>query len=378
MNDLLRKESIMIVDDEPENLNVLAGMLAEGSWNVYAFPRGDLALKAASEDPPDLVLMDIRMPGMDGYETCRLFKQDERLKDIPVIFLSALSEPQDKIEAFRAGGADYVTKPFYAEEVLARVRAQLEVYRYRLHLEELVRQRTEQLQEAHRRLEIWDGAKNNWLNALSHEMRTPLTGIIGTAEVLLSEIEPDSELAELRCCYELSVQRINKLIDDAMLLTQIDVAARDFTIGSVGMQELLQDAVLQVQRDFPDIRFSVEPESQTLRIEAEAKLLHKALEDLLFAAQCCVLDGESIHIQTAAGNGVLVVSMITDGQPLPQQALNSFFDVGGQRTVLKGSGDLGLGPALACRIIQLFNGNVSVSNGRGKGIVIEITLPLSL
>ena len=376
--DKFLNESIMLVDDEPENLNVLTGMLDEGPWNVYAFPRGDLALKAARENPPDLVLMDIRMPGMDGYETCRLFKQDERLRDIPVIFLSALSEPQDKIEAFKAGGADYVTKPFYTEEVLARVQAHLEVHRYRLHLEELVRQRTEQLQEAHRRLEIWDSAKNNWLNALSHEMRTPLTGIIGTAEVLLSEIEPDSEFAELRRGYELSVRRMNKLIDDAMLLTQIDVAAREFTIGPVGTQELLQDAVWQVQRDFPDIRFSVEPEAPLQKVEAEAKLLHKALEDLLFAAQCCVLDGESIRIQTAAGNGVLVVTMITDGQSLPQQALDSFFDVGGQRTVLKGSGDLGLGPALACRIIQLFNGDVSVNNGTGKGIVIKITLPLSL
>lgn len=374
--DKFLNESIMLVDDEPENLNVLTGMLDEGPWNVYAFPRGDLALKAARENPPDLVLMDIRMPGMDGYETCRLFKQDERLRDIPVIFLSALSEPQDKIEAFKAGGADYVTKPFYTEEVLARVQAHLEVHRYRLHLEELVRQRTEQLQEAHRRLEIWDSAKNNWLNALSHEMRTPLTGIIGTAEVLLSETEPGSELAELRCGYELSVRRINKLIDDAMLLTQIDVAARDFTTGPVGMQELLQDAVRQVQRDFPDIRFSVERESQNPSVEAEARLLHKALEDLLFAAQCCVRDGESIRIQTAEGNGVLVLTMITDGQSLPQQALDSFFDVGGQRTVLKGSGDLGLGPALACRIIQLFNGNVSVSNGSGKGIVIQMTLPM--
>lgn len=162
---------------------------------MYAFPRGDLALKAALKDPPDLVLMDIRMPGMDGYEACRQFKKSAHLQDIPIIFLSALSESQDKIEAFKAGGADYVTKPFYAEEVLARVQAHLEVHLYRLHLEELVRQRTEQLQEAHRRLEIWDAAKNNWLNALSHEMRTPLTGIIGTAEVLLSEIEPDSELA---------------------------------------------------------------------------------------------------------------------------------------------------------------------------------------
>lgn len=376
MSNALRNESIMIVDDEPENLNVLSGMLDDGPWNVYAFPRGDLALTAAQENPPDLVLMDIRMPGMDGYEACRRFKEDERLKDIPVVFLSALSETQDKIRAFECGGADYVTKPFHAEEVLARVRAHLEVHRYRLHLEELVRQRTVQLQEAHHRLEVWDDAKNNWLNALSHEMRTPLTGIIGTAEVLLMETENIPELSGLRRSYHLSVQRINKLMDDAMLLTQIDVAAKEFTTGPVEIRELLQDAVQQVQRDFPNIYFAVEKASCLLTVDAEAKLLHKAFEDLLLAAQCCVFDGETIHIQTVEKSGLLFIRIATNGQPLPAEALNSFFEVGGQRTMLKGGGDFGVGPALACRIVQLFNGAVAVKNGDEKGVVIKIMLPL--
>ncbi len=375
MSNIFRNESIMIVDDEPENLNVLAGMLEEGPWNVHAFPRGDLALTAAQEDPPDLVLMDIRMPGMDGYEACRRFKEDGRLKDIPIVFLSALSEPQDKIRAFECGGADYVTKPFHAKEVLARVRVQLEVHRYRLHLEELVRQRTEQLQEAHRRLEIWDGAKNNWLNALSHEMRTPLTGIIGTAEVLLLETENIPGVSELRLGYELSVRRIKKLIDDAMLLTQIDVAAKEFTTEPVEIRELLKDAVQRVQRDFPNIHFSVEAASYPLTVNAEAKLLQRAFEDLLLTAQCCTLDGETIRIQTSEKNGLLFIRITTNGQPLPAEALNSFFEVGGQRTVLKGGGDFGVGPALALRIIQLFNGAVAVKNGNEKGIVIQVTLP---
>lgn len=162
-----------------------------------------------------------------------------------------------------------------------------------------------------------------------------------------------------------------------MLLTEIDVASKEFTTGPVSLQELLQDAVRQIQREFPDIRFSVESATSPREVEAEAKLLHKALEDLLFAAQCCVLDGECTHIQTSEEGGRLTVTMGTDGQSLPQKALNSFFEVGGQRTTLKGRGDLGLGPALACRIIQLFNGDISVNNGKEKGIVISLILPVS-
>jgi CheY-like chemotaxis protein len=108
---------IMIVDDEPENLHVLSGMLQREGWQVSCFPLGKLALDAARKKPPDLILMDICMPEWDGYETCRHFKNEELLRDIPLLFLSALSEPNDKLRAFQEGGADYITKPFYYEEV---------------------------------------------------------------------------------------------------------------------------------------------------------------------------------------------------------------------------------------------------------------------
>jgi two-component system sensor histidine kinase/response regulator len=377
VTDKLFNESIMLVDDEPENLNVLTGMLQEGPWRVYAFPRGDLALQAAKANPPDLVLMDIRMPGMSGYEACRLFKQDERLKDIPVVFLSALSDPQDKIEAFQIGGADYVTKPFNSEEVLARVRGQLEVYRYRRQLEGLVRQRTAALQDAHRRLEIWDSAKTNWLNAISHEMRTPLSGIIGITELLIDEINPGPEMRDLLGHYDSAVKRIDKLMTDAVLLSQIDVASESFDIDVVDPGMLLADAVLGWQKEFPAIRVNLQNEVPFAGICAEPKLVRQAFGDLLFAVQCCVLDGEEIDICVDQDGNDLRCTMSTNGQSLPQEALDAFFEVGGQRVTLKGGADFGLSPVLASHIIELFHGSVSVRNGELAGIVIDLTLPLA-
>ena len=117
--------NILVVDDTPANLELLSGMLKERCYKIRAAISGKLALQAARNEPPDLILLDINMPGMDGYEVCRRLKDDEKLKDIPVIFLSALSETSDKINAFSAGGVDYITKPFQVEEVQARVETHL-------------------------------------------------------------------------------------------------------------------------------------------------------------------------------------------------------------------------------------------------------------
>ncbi len=119
--------SILIVDDAPENLRVLSNVLRHGGLVPRPIASGKLAMDAALSDPPDLVLLDVNMPDISGLELCRLFKKDERLRDIPIIFISGLQGIDDKVAAFRAGGVDYVTKPFHEEEVLARVKTQLRV-----------------------------------------------------------------------------------------------------------------------------------------------------------------------------------------------------------------------------------------------------------
>lgn len=123
--------TVMIVDDMPANLRLLEKMLKDRGYRVRPFPRGTMALKSAINDPPDLILLDINMPEMNGYEVCRHLKADDITRDIPVIFISAHTETQDKVEAFRSGGVDYVTKPFQVEEVCARVQTHMRLSHYR-------------------------------------------------------------------------------------------------------------------------------------------------------------------------------------------------------------------------------------------------------
>lgn len=151
--------SILIVDDSRVDLRALARILTEAGYRVRLALDGFLALSSAQSAPPDLILLDIKMPELDGYEVCEQLKTDERTRDIPIIFLSALDELLDKVKAFAIGGVDYIVKPFQAEEVLARIKTHLTLCRLQrslqeqnLQLEERVQARTSELAAANARL----------------------------------------------------------------------------------------------------------------------------------------------------------------------------------------------------------------------------------
>lgn len=135
--------NVLLVDDTPANLQVLGGMLKDQGCVVRPVPSGKLALRFAEADPPDIILLDIMMPEMDGYEVCRRLKETESLKNVPIIFISALQETIDKVKAFSAGGVDYISKPFQFEEVEARVRTHLNIRRLQVQLENQNRQLSE-------------------------------------------------------------------------------------------------------------------------------------------------------------------------------------------------------------------------------------------
>lgn len=165
---------ILVVDDTPTSLKLLTDLLKVEGYEVRAAINGELALNAAFNDPPDLALLDIRMPGIDGYEVCRRLKAQPETRDIPVIFVSAASETGDKVQGFELGAVDYVTKPYQREELLARVRTHLELSLLRNHLEALVEQRSAELLQSERKL------KSNLLDSVTAlasivEMRDPYT-----------------------------------------------------------------------------------------------------------------------------------------------------------------------------------------------------------
>src|SRR5512137_1839850 len=165
---------LLVVDDTAANRQLLTNLLTEQGYIVHPASDGELALEFVRSTIPDLILLDIRMPGMDGYEVCRRLKADERTRDIPIIFISILEDERDKVQGFRAGAVDYITKPFQPEEVLARIQTHLRLRELTERLEQKVGERTDELETANRllRQEIAERKRaEEALHRLNHELR---------------------------------------------------------------------------------------------------------------------------------------------------------------------------------------------------------------
>ena len=174
------KGNILLVDDLPNNLQLLSDLLTELGYNVRSVTSGRMALKTLKVKQPDLVLLDIKMPEMDGYQACEAIKADETLRDIPIIFISALDDTFDKVKAFKSGGVDYITKLFQIEEVVARVEYQLTIQRQKIALQKEVKKRCETEEVLYQSRALLSSILNCSLDGVAalQAVRDPQTGNI--------------------------------------------------------------------------------------------------------------------------------------------------------------------------------------------------------
>ncbi len=373
---------IMIVDDNPANLKLLEDMLLQQGHEVRSFPLGRLALAAVIKNPPDLILLDVNMPEMNGYEVCERLKSTEQGSAIPVIFLSALGETEDKVKAFRSGAVDYISKPFQLEEVQARVDTHLKLHALqralKLHnerLENAVAARTQELAEANRRLTILDQSKNDFLKLISHELRTPLNGLLGFGELLLDKVSSTEENNELKGAFHRSRQRILFLLDDALLLMQIDVKGNQSTSVPISLSAALSHAIESTAEFARSRGVALTPSSAQLDfVQGDEYLLVKAFQALFETAVKFSERGETVRLFCDEVPDWRRVIIQSQGRTIPDPALANFFELFSINEAMTPGGDLGLRPALASRILSLFGASVSVANRAPSGIRLTVLL----
>ena len=382
LTDQVLQGNIMVVDDNPANLKLLEDMLVLKGYEVASFPLGSLALAAAMNDPPHLILLDINMPEMNGYEVCERLKSTPKLSGIPVIFLSALNETQDKVKAFQLGAVDYISKPFQFEEVHSRVETHLKMSGLQRaltaqneRLEEAVSVRTRELAKAIERLTILDSAKSDFLNLISHELRTPLNGLLGASELILDGMSSTEENSKIQALFERSRRRITWILDDALLLTQIDVSGKKFTSAPVCLSTALSRAV-KCAAEFAESRLVVlgPPPADLGFVVGHAELLVRALHALLETAVKFSNAGGTVLVTHEMDADSLRVVIESLGRNIPDSAASKFFDIFSIGETITPGGDLGLGPAVAYRIFSLFGASVGVANREPSGIRLTISL----
>ena len=366
----LAQSNIMVVDDNPDNLKVLEDMLRQEGYEVRSFPRGRLALTAAMRNPPDLILLDINMPEMNGYEVCEHLKSTEEVSGIPVIFLSALDETEDKVKAFRTGAVDYISKPFQFEEVQARVETHLKVHALQLalkqqneHLEETVAARTRELAQANERLTMLDRSKSDFLNLISHEFRTPLVGLFGVSELILEEMSSTVEHNELKEMFEHSRRRILSILDDALLLTHIDVNGENLRSAPVSLSAALSRSIESTTEFAESHHVKLNPVPADLGLVlGDEDMLVRAFHALLETAVKFSEEGETVRTECEVVADSRRVIIEGHGRQIPSPAMAKVFDIFSIGEAITPGGDLGLGPPVAYRILSLFGASVGVAN----------------
>jgi adenylate cyclase len=301
LEDLIEAD-ILVVDDTPANLKMLSSMLKEQGYKARPVPSGKLALKAAESNPPDLILLDINMPEMDGYEVCQRLKESETLRDIPIIFISALTETIDKVKAFNTGGVDYVTKPFQFEEVHARVETHLKLRDAQIRIEQYNQQLQELNQNLERAQELLSISFQRYMSSqlleriLKSSKPVTLTGERKEVTVLLSDIRGFTPLAENMATEKL-VEFLNQYFE-----AMIDIVLKNEGI----VDKFMGDAVLAL---FGAI---YSHEDDPLRAVVAAVEMREKVKEL--NAKWSKIDMPQIEIGIGISTGEIIVGNIGSDQ----------------------------------------------------------------
>lgn len=343
---------ILIVDDTPSDLLLLMRMLMTRGYKPRTVLSGKLALQAARTEPPDLILLDITMPEMNGYEVCEQLKADASLKDIPVIFISALNETMDKVKAFSVGGVDYVTKPFHFEEVYARVQTQLQLRR----LEKL---------------------RDDLTHMVIHDLRQPLTVICGFLDILeFQEAEKlSADTQALVTVARRSAEDLLNMIGSILDVSKIGAGEMKLHSEPCDLNALIR-AVLATTKPLPGncTVTLVAPES-SLIVTADVVLIRRVLQNLLSNALKYTSAGGDVRLVVTPSRSEVRIAVTDTGPGIASEYHQRIFEKFSQVEDRKNRQGTGLGLTFCKLAVEAHAGRIGVESEIGKGSTFWFELP---
>jgi two-component system, sensor histidine kinase and response regulator len=360
--------SILVVDDTPANLQMLADMLKRRCYRARPVPSGRLALQAAKADPPDLILLDINMPVMNGYEVCAELKKDPLLAAIPVIFISAYGETMDKIRAFSAGGVDYITKPFQVEEVEARVAVHLQLRRQQRELEAMLARQRE-----------LEAMRDTMVHMIVHDLRAPLTAVFNYLDLVREQeagfisVESMQNLDLAMKASRWMVQMVNVLLD----ASKIEAGQMTLRLVECDIGDLLVDAIDAIRSldDEKNVIFG----HVHLRGVVDRDTISRVVQNLVSNAVKLTPPGGDVRVTLAAQANRIRVEVSDHGPGIAAQHHPKIFEKFGQldTNVRQSVPSSGLGLYFCKLAVEAHGGRIGVDSEVGKGSVFWFELPIS-
>jgi|GEM_PF-1764503 two-component system sensor histidine kinase/response regulator len=375
---LVPPADLLLVDDNPANLDVLARLLRQHQHRVRTVTSGALGLAAMRRQVPELVLLDVNMPDLDGYATCQAMQEDAQLAAVPVIFISALDAPVDKVKAFQVGGRDYVTKPFAPEEVLARVEHQVCLRRLQQDLE----RQNEALVDANLKLKEIHVIKANFTAMLIHDLRSPLTSVGLVLDLMKAgaPLEPKivAQAGE-------SFARVQTLLNEVLELHRSEQGRLPLETRPYQPSPWLAGvaAVFAVRAEAAGIQFQQSIPADLPTLQGDLGKLDRVLHNLLDNAVKFTPRGGAVRLEAALarGSGVeagmcfLRISVIDTGRGIPADELPFIFDPFRQGERRDAAQGFGLGLAIVQRLVASHRGQIRAQSQVGFGTSFTVLLP---
>ncbi len=361
MSQSIPRSSVLIVDDVTKNLQVVGTILRQAGHSVTAATSGAEALDAVREQPPDLVLLDLMMPVMDGLEVCRRLKADPSTSRIPVIFLTASNEMEHLVKGFEVGAVDYVTKPFNPPELLARVRTHLE------------------LKHARERLREMNDEKNEFMGIAAHDLRSPLNGIKGYTEMILEDPALDAENAGLIRRVHEAAAHMAEMVQNLLDANRIERGEMQLSLAPTDLSALAA-AVAEAQRP------RAVAKQQVIHVEgvgapcvalADPGVAMQVLENLISNAVKYSPPGRNIHVRTARTPDGIRFEVRDEGPGLSAADLKKLFGKYARLSAKPTGGETstGLGLSIVKKMVEAMDGKVWCESEPGHGATFVVTLP---
>lgn len=391
-----KKHEILIVDDIPSNLNFLSEVLTLEGIGVMLATTGADALEIALYKLPDLILLDIAMPVMDGYEVCEKLKSSQETRDIPVIFLTARTEPEDILKGFSTGAVDYILKPFNATELIARVKTHLELRDKTLalqsinsRLEEEVRQRTAEITEANRNLTVanlklesayeeltnLDKAKDEFIRHINHELRTPLQGIHGFTLILEDIVQSPEEKEYIQSINSL-VKRLVKLSEISLLFTEIKAKNYKIMLKPLSIKHSINQTLEIFRKERERITVEHSDAYEHVTVRADQRLMNTCLELIIDNALKYTPESGSIIVRTFANDELAGIEVADDGPGFTPKALESLYELFSADNLRYRSHGFGVGLATAKIILDTLSARLDVTNLPDKGALVRMVFAI--